>query len=168
MVLIKVPRRNGFTLLEVMVVLLLIGILTGFAVLSVRGVSEDERLAEEARRLAALLEFNHQEAVLGGEERGVHFEENGYTFMILNRTKEWVPVQDSPLLTRHQLPRDFNIDLWVDGRLVDLGEPSPSPQILLLSSGESTDFKLVLGAEYVRGYTVSGDALGNLQLGAVR
>lgn len=150
-----------------MVVLLLIGILTGFAVLSVRGVSEDERLAEEARRLAALLELHHQEAVLQGEERGIHFGEGGYTFMVLDRTKAWVSLQDSPLLTRHELPHGFHVDLWVDGRPVDLGEPSAEPQVLLLSSGESTDFRIVLGAEYVRGYTVSGDPLGNLQFGPV-
>ena len=53
------PR--GFTLLEIMVVLVLVGIITSFALLSVGG-GPRERLAEEARRLAALVELHQQEA----------------------------------------------------------------------------------------------------------
>ena len=46
-----------------MVVMVLIGIITSFAVLSVGGGPRD-RLAEEGRRLAALLELHQQEAIL--------------------------------------------------------------------------------------------------------
>ena len=56
---------RGFTLLEIMVVMVLIGILSSLAVLSIGGGPRD-RLAEEGRRLAALVELHQQEAILTG------------------------------------------------------------------------------------------------------
>ena len=56
-------RADGFTLLEVMVTLVLIGIITTFAVLAVPGGSDD-RADQELRRLRALIELNHQQALL--------------------------------------------------------------------------------------------------------
>ena len=161
------PRQRGFTLLEVMVVLLLIGIITGFAVLSVRGASPKEKLETEARKLAALIELNHQEAILFGEQRGVLFTETGYGFMIRSGDDEWRYRQDTGVQTKVELPAEFSVNLWVEGQPISLVEPPLQPQVLLLSSGEATEFNATLGAEYVRGYSLSGDILGNLQLSAV-
>lgn len=161
------PRQRGFTLLEVMVVLLLIGIITGFAVLSVRGASPEERLEAAARKLAALIEINQQEAVLFGEQRGVRFTATGYGFMVRAGDDEWRYREDAGLQTKVELPAEFSLHLWVEGQPANLSDPPPKPQVLLLSSGESTEFSATLSAEYVRGYSLSGDILGNLQLSAV-
>jgi general secretion pathway protein H len=160
-------RQRGFTLLEVMVTMVLIGIIASFAVLSLRGSSETERLAEEARRLAALLELNHQEAILRGEQRGVHFTEQGYAFVSLVG-KEWLPAADSSLLREHQLPAEFTLTLWVQNRRVQFEDHSTAtPQVLLLSSGEATDFRVVfsIGERADPHYSVSGDITGKLSYG---
>ena len=65
----------GFTLMEVMVVLVLIGIITSFAVLSVGGRT-GQRLAEEGQRLIALVELHQQEAILSGELRAIRFNQD--------------------------------------------------------------------------------------------
>ena len=78
----------GFTLIEIMVVMVLIGIIASFAVLSVGGGPRD-RLAEEARRLAALVELHQQVAILSGEIRGIQFGRTGYAILIPDDNGQW-------------------------------------------------------------------------------
>ena len=62
---LPVCRRHpaaGFTLLELMVVLVLIGIILTFAVLSLRGDKLAEEMERESRRLATLVSLANDEA----------------------------------------------------------------------------------------------------------
>lgn len=164
------PRNHGFTLIEVMVVLVLIGIITSFAVLSIRGSDEGERLATEAQRLAALMELTHQEAILRAEQRGVRFTETGYAFLVLDEEGKWRLADDSNLLSDYALPTGLSLQLQVEGRPVDLNKDQDSlqPQVLLLSSGEATDFTLTLNSEDNHDYILSGDLTGQLELRPAR
>lgn len=164
------PLARGFTLLEVLVVLVLIGIMTSFALLSV-GRSLPERLAEEAQRLAALTELQQQEAILNAEAHGIHFSSTGYTFLRQNSRGRWQPPAPAGTLTAHNLPADMVLSLWVEGQPIFLKTPGQLPQVWLLPSGETTEFIAVFSAAEeapatVR-YRVTGDALGRLMTGAV-
>jgi general secretion pathway protein H len=165
------PPR-GFTLLEVMVVLVLIGIITSFALLSVGGGPKD-RLTEEGRRLAALVELHQQEAILRGEHRGIRFTRNGYTILSQGEEGDWrPPATTDTLMTQRQLPEDLALRLWVEGRPVDISA-SDGPQVLLLNSGEATEFVAVFGLADARepdplSYRVAGDAMGRLKVEAVK
>ena len=167
--MIAPPR--GFTLLEIMVVLVLVGIITSFALLSVGG-GPRERLAEEARRLAALVELHQQEAILSGETRGIQFGRSGYALLSLGEKGEWQPPAAADTLIRHALPEDITLSLWVEDRAVDLKTPGKLPQVVLLASGETTEFVTVFGFADDRSpdaprYRVAGDALGRLTTGEV-
>jgi general secretion pathway protein H len=164
------PPR-GFTLLEVMVVMLLIGIMTGFALLSVGG-GPKERLTEEGQRLAALVELHQQEVILRGEVRGIRFTRTGYAILSLNEQGEWQPPAAATTLVQRELPKDIVLGLWVDDRPAALAATDRLPQVLLLASGEATDFVAVFGFADDQGpdaplYRVAGDALGRLTAGAV-
>ena len=166
----SVPAR-GFTLLEIMVVLVLIGIITSFALLSVGG-GPRERLAEEARRLAALVELHQQEAILSGEPRGIRFSRAGYAMLRQDEKGAWQPPVAADTLIQHQLPEEIALGLWIEGRPAELQASGQTPQVLLLASGETTEFVAVLGLADERGpdaplYRVAGDALGRLTTGAV-
>lgn len=139
--------QPGFTLLEVMVTLVLIGIFATFAMLSLRGSDESDRLAEEVQRLSVLLQLNRDEALLRGEQRGIRFSETGYTFMQLSDAGEWQPVADTDFKQTHELPPGISLALWVDNRSLDLDEvPAQLPQVVLLSSGETTEFRVAFNA----------------------
>ena len=162
---------RGFTLLEIMVVLVLIGIITSFALLSVGG-GPRERLAEEARRLAALVELHQQEAILSAETRGIQFSRAGYALLILGEKGEWQSPTAATTLIRHTLPDDIVLSLWIEDRAVDLKTTGKLPQVLLPASGEATEFVAVFGFADDQGpdaslYRVAGDALGRLTAGAV-
>lgn len=163
-------RSRGFTLMEIMVVLVLISILTSLAVLSVGGGPRD-RLAEEGQRLAALVELQQQEAILTGEIRGVQFGRQGYVILSLDEQGAWVPPDVTDTLIRHALPEDMALGLWVDQRPAPL-EKISFPQVLLLNSGEITDFVAVFRfvddpSPNAPLYRVAGDAVGRLTVGAV-
>lgn len=161
---------QGFTLLEIMVVLVLMGILASLAVLSVGGGPQD-RLAQEGQRLAALLELQQQEAILTGEVRGVQFGRQGYAILTLDEQGTWGPPDATNTLIRHELPEDIALGLWVDHRPVPL-EKSRFPQVLLLNSGEATEFVVVFSLADDPSldaplYRVAGDTMGRLTIGAV-
>ncbi|NJN45982.1 MAG: type II secretion system minor pseudopilin GspH [Candidatus Competibacteraceae bacterium] len=158
--------HSGFTLLEVLVTVLLIGIIAGFAVLSIRGNDPAERVEREAQRLFARLELSQQEAVLRGEQHGVYFSPTGYTFLLLNREEEWgIPV-DTDLPQSYELPQEVQLALVVEDRPVEFTQQRSAlePQVLLLSTGEATPFSVSLGTvSDPNSITVTGDLTGRLQ-----
>ncbi|MBL8250690.1 MAG: type II secretion system minor pseudopilin GspH [Candidatus Competibacter sp.] len=172
-----VAPARGFTLLEIMVVLVLVGILSSFALLSVGGGPRDQ-MAEEAQRLTALLELHQQEAALGGELRGVRFARNGYAILRQDEKGRWQAPAAAGALVERQLPETMALSLWVEGRPVSLKQPAEreklAPQVVLLASGEATEFVAVFGLADERAqepdaprYRVTGDAMGRLTSGAV-
>ena len=172
MTLVSLSRQSrGFTLFEIMVVLLLIGIMTGFALLSVGG-GPRERLAEEGQRLAALVELQQQEAILRSELRGIRFSRTGYTILNLSQQGQWQPLVAATTLTQRELPEDIVLGLWIDDRSAELNSHEQQPQVVLLASGESTEFVVVFGFADDQKldaplYRVASDALGHLTQGAV-
>jgi general secretion pathway protein H len=159
----------GFTLIEVLVVVVIVGIMATLAVLSVGGRSIEGRLADEARRLHEILLFAGDEAVLQGMELGFVQTAEGYEFLVLREGK-WQPLEDGGPLRRRAVSRPFYLQLRVEGRPVTPargGEQreEPKPQVLLLSSGEATEFTLDLRAEqHGPFWRLQGDALGHLKL----
>lgn len=159
---------RGFTLLEIMVVLALIGIITSFAVLSVRHGSLDEQLQDEARRLAALIELNRDEAIMLNEQRGLQFDSNGYQFLRYSDDDEWIAIESNNASFQRRLADIIEVNLSVEGRPQVLSAEPEFPQILLLSSGETTEFSATFASEYATGFSVAGNAFGQLILNPVR
>jgi general secretion pathway protein H len=142
-------RSSGFTLLELLVVLVLVGIIFSFAMLSLRGDDLAELVEQETRRLGTLLELVSDEAVLRGEEMAVHFSDTGYEFLILSGDR-WQAQEDDRLLQSRSLPADIEIRLEVNGDSPGLAaadkedEETLTPQVYILSSGEMTPFSATL------------------------
>jgi general secretion pathway protein H len=162
---------KGFTLFEVMIVMILVGIMTSFALLSVGGGPRD-RLAEEARRLTALVELHQQEAILNGETRGIRFDRESYRMLGLDDQGQWRPPGASATLIQRQLPEGLTLELWIEGRTVVPDADDARPQVLLLASGETTEFVAIFGFAGETGpeaprHRVDGDALGRLTVSAV-
>lgn len=158
-------RVAGFTLIELMVTLVLIGIVVTIGVLSV-GDRIGEQVETEARRLTALTQLASEEAVLQSRELGIRFEQDGYRFFVLE-SEGWQPLEGDAILRRRELPEQVDMELFLEGLPVDLDvEPDAPPQVFLHSSGERSPFELVLEPESqpTPRYRLTAPLLGRLEL----
>lgn len=127
------PRIEGFTLLEVLVVLILIGIIVTFAAASLRGPDAAARVQQEAARAQALLQLASDEAVMRARIYGVQIRADGYTF-VARGPDGWHTVNEKPLQPR-ALPAGIRLPAPADSE-------DQAPQILLLADGTFSPFAL--------------------------
>lgn len=153
---------RGFTLLELLVVILIIGIIISFASLSV-GQQASRALQDEAERIHSLLRLAGEESVLQGRELAMQFSPEGYQFMTLDGA-DWIPVEEDRLFREREFPPNLELELVMEGVETDLHDRENPPRIFVLSSGEMTPFVLNIGILDGEAYTLQGDIIGNLTL----
>ena len=146
-------REHGFTLLELMVVIVIVAILFSFATLTIRSSSPEDLIEKEARRLDRLIQLALEEAVLKNTEYGLEFNQKGYRFLAFNEGK-WQPLTSDKLLRQRELPEEMAIELFIEQTDVVIDENAKTsgedegtdhdvtekakPQVFLLSSEELT------------------------------
>lgn len=177
---VSLARRSaGFTLLELMVVLVIIGIILSFAVLSLGGDDYAELMEQETHRMITLLGLASDEAVLRGDELAVLFTEDGYSFLILDDQRQWRLTGDDGLLKSYTLPKGVDLRLEIEGeppiltaaaadveeQLADKADEDEElqPQVFILSSGEMTPFTVTFMSSQSRTrYHLTASLLGSL------
>ena len=81
---------RGFTLIEVLVVMVLIGIIISMASLSLNPRDETELLKQDVKTLQALLHLAREEAIIKQRLLGLVFNKKGYQFVYWQHTdKTW-------------------------------------------------------------------------------
>lgn len=171
-------RKNtyGFSLIEVMVVLFMIGLSVAVVVLNYSGSDYDKELQKKAQRFQIVFDMASDYAVLNQVQLGLRVEpeKNQYFFMFLNDQDKWRPLQGDDIFAPQEFEEDFSLELelddlpWVqEDSLFDAGifdeelsvsnestdigneeekEPEP-PQVFIFSSGEFTPFSLIFKFE---------------------
>lgn len=142
--------NHGFTLLEVLIVLLIIGISISFISLNVG--PRHQMVREEGQRLAALLNLAQEEAILTGDEYGLELGAAGQYGFFRLIDDSWQELADDEIFHARTLPAELTLELTIAGDQVSLEIPdktnrdssSTPPRIYLLSSGEITLFHIDL------------------------
>jgi general secretion pathway protein H len=144
---------GGFTLVEVLVVVVIIGVMIAGAVLALGVVGRDRSMESEMRRIEALLDFAREQAELQVRDYGLRLARDGYDWVVFDAASGgWVEVADDTL-RRRRLPAGLYFEATVEGRRVALGgreAPPPSPHVGIASSGEFTSFSLTLRRDGTR------------------
>lgn len=157
-------HSRGFTLFEILVALLIIGLIVGVTTLAITNPAPD-KLREELRRLEAIIGLAQEEAILQSRDFGISFWQQGYSFHEYFEGK-WRKVERDRTLRSYQLPEGMRLQLTLEGIDVVMSPVEPDkPQVFILSSGEMSPFRMRLKfLDLPAFYTeLSADALGVLE-----
>jgi len=180
--------EHGFTLLELLVVVVIVAILFTYTTLAIRSDTPEEIIKKEAQRMERLVQLALEESILRGEEYGLEIFLDGYRFLRFDVTENrWLPLTDDKILRQRELPLDMELEMNLEDTEIvielasdpmkeqkldldsgsdeeDSDEEKARPQIFLLSSGEITpEFDVrfyILGVE--ASYFVKGAFDGTL------
>ncbi len=148
---------DGFTLIELMVVIVIISVILSFAMLSIGDGGISRKLEIETQRFSSLVQLASEESIMQAKEMGLAFEKNAYHFYVLHGDK-WQSAQNDIFRPR-TMPPGIEIDISLEGIPIEENE---KPQLFILSSGELTPFEVIFKAENVPAYQVTGTATGKV------
>lgn len=163
-------KQQGFTLLEVMIVIGLIGLVLATVSYTVFPSDKYDDVRREVKKLQVLFSLASDYAVLNQMELGLRIDEKEqtYEFVRLDENDNWVQMDNSEHFQLTEFSENIFISLSLDGlswqqedslfdnRIfdeelsvrdagVEIGEEDkkpPPPQIFIFSSGEITPFEL--------------------------
>lgn len=166
-------RSKGFTLVEILVVVVIMAIVISLVILSVGAPGRDTQLDEESRRIEGLIGLLHERALLEGRDFGLRIEPAAYEFVSYDSLRDrWLPLDQEHEFRRRELPKGVIFQLELDSQVVVIkpvdrslsgDQAAPGPQLAIAASGEGTPFRLTLLREGTTAKaSVDGDALGKL------
>jgi general secretion pathway protein H len=165
-------RSKGFTLVEILVVVVIMAIVISLAVLSIGTTGRDAQLDEESRRIEGLVGLLHERALLEGRDFGLRIEPAAYEFVVYDsRRDRWTTLDQEHEFRHRDLPKGVSFQLELDSQLVVIkpidrkltSDATPTPQLAIAASGEGTPFRLTLLRDGTASRaSVDGDALGKI------
>jgi len=171
-------RARGFTIIEILVVVVVIGVMVSIFTLSVGNFAEDQG-AEDMRRLEALIDLASEEAAMQGREIGLTFYQHGYEFSVREFLTDaegvpytrWMVMDQDRIFRPRNLGEDISFDLDLNEEEVVLSYERDTreeyePQIFILSSGEiEPPFVTRIRPAFENtGFTLTADTDGTLDI----
>ncbi|UTA47882.1 GspH/FimT family pseudopilin [Simiduia sp. 21SJ11W-1] len=136
-------HQRGFTLIELMVVLLLVGLAIGMVDLNLGG-NEERKARQYIDQSYRLLRYADESAALQSDMVGLQIEAaiNGDRELRWYRLRggAWV-VADAPFV-EDVMPENLQFELLIDEQPVDLAKEAETPQVVFSGSGEISNFEM--------------------------
>ncbi len=176
-------KEHGFTLIEILVVVIIIATISGIALLSMNLIADDRELDVERKRLATLIELAQDEAMMQGREFGLELMTSTYRFVEFDPFAfQWSEVPGDDVFRLRRLPEGMEFELYVEDKRVILeNDPKEfedpedenmsltvktyAPHVFVFSSGESTSYEIRLRRPLNEQQLVMrGNVLGEIEL----
>ncbi len=140
--------ETGLTLVEMLVVLAIIGIVSGMAVLGL-GAAGGRGAEVEARRLAARLTLATDEAMVTDRMLALDWNRDGYRFVSWDpASRRWLSDRDASWGDQHDLPGGMSLAIT----------PASSP-LILSGDGTGAPMDVVIGTAKRR-WRIAFDGIG--------
>lgn len=178
----RARNQHGFTLIEILVVVIIVATVSGIALMSIGLIGDDRELDTERQRIASLIQTAQDEATLQGREFGLEMMTTGYRFVEFDPfSSQWSEILGDDLFRMRELPDGMEFELYVeDKRVVLKNEPQKfedpdeqnlsltaekySPHIFVFSSGELTAYEIRLRRpQSNQQLALRGDILGEIE-----
>lgn len=163
----RLRYHSGFTLIEIMVVIVIIGIIVSSVVLSINTDKLAEHMEIEMNRLRALINLAREEAILQDYDMALAIKEDGYSFQWYDiKQQKWLPLDDGPVFRERKLPPGTEMVLVIedlpttdkpdrpglsrdkdDKDKTKQDEDEPVQRVVIFPSGEIFPFELILRKE---------------------
>lgn len=154
----QVQHHKGFSLIEILVVLLIIGITLGFALLAFGDFGEKRRIVNTAEQFKNYVKLVQQQAILETSTLGIQITQQGYRVFFLDSAGKWQPMPPKGIFRNHLFP---------DKIVTHFRETQGKHHLIitLQASGDMSAFKLDFGTQKKADIvTVIGDQDGELTL----
>lgn len=155
----RAPRpAAGFTLIEILVVMLLLVIVIGMVGLSVSGDGH-RAVREESDRLSILLHAVQQEAILQAKVYAVEFSVDGYEFQILGPDGKFEALAQADDMLR---PRTLPPAMEIRGILIEGAPAGEASRVVFYPTGETPVFSVSFVQNNAR-WRVEGQLNGSIR-----
>ncbi|NNC38118.1 MAG: prepilin-type N-terminal cleavage/methylation domain-containing protein [Hyphomonadaceae bacterium] len=154
----KRSKQAGFTLVEVLMSMLIIGLMTGIVVLNLP--EGDDPWEDQARELASKFQIASQSAMISNQSIGIKISKQGYE-IVRFVAGDWVEIEGSEF--SGDIP--ISIELVQNGAKIDLKAAAKTevPVIRYDATGLATPFELTIDG-YGRSMQFVGGPDGTVEL----
>ncbi len=132
--------NKGFTLIEILVVILIVGITLSFALMAFGDFGEKRRILISAEQFNQYVKLAQQQAILETTTLGIGIHKNGYQVMRLSPNAKWLPMSSNSIFHEQHFPKGSVINLQNNA------SSRNSPSIIINSSGDMTAFTMTFGS----------------------
>lgn len=151
--------RNGFTLIEILVVLLIVGITATFALMAFGDFGGSRRIAMGAEHFLRYVQLAQHQALIEGNTLGVVLHDSRYQLVRFKPPNAWQPLTGAAVFKPQHFPADAH---WQLNAAINY---PGGPRIIIQPTGDLTAFTITFfSAAKTSIATVTGSADGSLSL----
>lgn len=102
-------KYRAFTLIEILVVIVIIGIMIGFSLLSFGDFGANRQAKMSAEHFVAYLQLMQHKAILEDRTLALLIDPQSYTPLVLADDEKWLTLKASSVLKEQKLPKRISI-----------------------------------------------------------